>query len=79
MDRGELSAHRDARTLEEVGWPGDWPEPLEAFADEIDRFHTMLQDLSNHLTAVDPSNLTNDQPGPRSPDREWPDAPDVVR
>ena len=102
------------------------PEPLEAFADEIDRFHTMLQDLSDHLTAgdplldttperllqgpfsdamthagqlamlrrlhgspvppenfivadVDPSNLGADQPEPKGPDREWPEAPDVVR
>lgn len=29
-------------------------EALETFADEVDRFHTMLQDLSDHLTAGDP-------------------------
>ena len=100
-------------------------EALETFPDEIERFHGMLQDLSDHLRAGDPlpgttpeqllqgpfsdamthagqlamlrrlsgspvppenfivadigpSNLGTDQPAPESPDREWPEAPDVV-
>lgn len=102
------------------------PEDLKTFREEVDRFHSMLEDLSDHLTAgdplldttpeqllqgpfsdamthagqlamlrrlsgfpvppenfieadIDPSNLGADQPVPRSPDKEWPEAPDVVR
>lgn len=39
-----------------------WPEELPTFGDEVDRFHAMLADLSEHLEAGDPlSNTTPEQ------------------
>ena len=31
-----------------------WPEPLESLADEVARFHSMLEDLSEHLAEAAP-------------------------
>ncbi len=98
------------------------PEPLPSLAEEVRRFHAVLEDIGAHLqagtpfrgtpplrmlqgpladamthagqlallrrlagspvppenfivAAIDPSNLGPDQPGPVSPDADWPEAP----